>query len=356
MKFFLALCSMFFLVMILSAGATGAYFLHQFYKPGPLREATLIVIEPGSTLSQIAQTLHDEGAIEKEVIFKIAGRLSRVDSTLKAGEYELQPNMSMAGIMNVLHEGKTFQRLVTVREGLTSYEIVQLLNRTPDLSGKITAIPVEGSLLPDSYSHSKDESRAAILERMSASMKALREELLASKATEPAQANAVPPSVVKLCSLSSDVTTLSDECWNKIITLASIVEKETGKPEERPRVAGVFLNRLERGIALQTDPTVIYAITKGEHKNDGKGPLGRRLLSKDLEIDSPYNTYKYPGLPPGPIANPGRASIEAVLFPENHDYIYFVADGTGGHVFAKTLAEHNANVVKWRKIRKASGK
>ena len=136
-----------------------------------------------------------------------------------------------------------------------------------------------------------------------------------------------------------------------VLTLASIVEKETAAPDERERVAGVFLNRLNKGMPLQTDPTVIYAITKGKHKNDGKGPLGRRLLRKDLKIDDPYNTYKYPGLPPGPIANPGKASIEAVISPEENDYIFFVADGTGGHAFARTLKEHNRNVAKWRKIR-----
>ena len=129
------------------------------------------------------------------------------------------------------------------------------------------------------------------------------------------------------------------------------VEKETGVPEERERVAGVFINRLKKGIPLQTDPTVIYAITKGKHKDDGKGPLGRRLLKKDLEIDSAYNTYKNAGLTPGPIANPGYASIKATLNPEKHDYIFFVADGTGGHAFAKTLAEHNRNVAQWRKVR-----
>jgi UPF0755 protein len=136
-----------------------------------------------------------------------------------------------------------------------------------------------------------------------------------------------------------------------ILTLASIVEKETAQADERQTVAGVFLNRLNKGMPLQTDPTVIYAITKGKHKDGGKGPLGRRLLRKDLKIDDPYNTYKYPGLPPGPIANPGKASIEAVINPEENDYIFFVADGTGGHAFARTLKEHNANVAKWRKIR-----
>jgi UPF0755 protein len=138
---------------------------------------------------------------------------------------------------------------------------------------------------------------------------------------------------------------------SEVMVLASIVEKETGVPGERRKVAGVFINRLKRGMPMQSDPTAIYALTKGEIKEDGMGPLGRRLLRKDLEIDSPYNTYKYPGLPPGPIANPGRESIAAVLNPETHNYVYFVADGTGGHVFAETLAEHEANVAKWRKIR-----
>ena len=139
------------------------------------------------------------------------------------------------------------------------------------------------------------------------------------------------------------------------IILASIVEKETGVAKERKKVAGVFINRLRIGMALQTDPTVIYAITRGKHEDGGKGPLGRRLLKKDLQIDDRYNTYKYPGLPPGPIANPGRASIEAVLNPAEHGYFYFVADGSGGHAFGKTLADHNANVAKWRKFRRASG-
>jgi UPF0755 protein len=164
--------------------------------------------------------------------------------------------------------------------------------------------------------------------------------------------------------MQASMTKTIDELWEQrsstlpfttkeeAIVLASIVEKETGHPEERERVAGVFINRLRKGMALQTDPTVIYAITKGEHKNEGKGPLGRRLLLKDLEIDSPYNTYKNPGLPPGPIANPGRASIKATLNPEEHDYIYFVADGTGGHIFSRTLDEHNRNVREWRKIRR----
>ena len=164
--------------------------------------------------------------------------------------------------------------------------------------------------------------------------------------------------------MQADLNAVLDSAWasrqanlplksrQEALTLASIIEKETGVKGERRRVAGVFINRLRIGMALQTDPTVIYAITKGKHQNNGRGPLGRRLLRKDLKIDSPYNTYRYPGLPPGPIANAGKAAIEAALNPEDHDYLYFVADGTGGHVFSKTLAEHNANAAKWRIIRK----
>ncbi len=373
MKLLLSFISTMFLLAILLAGGGSAWFFYEYNKPGPLAEETLVNIPPGSSLDTISRRLAEAGALEQPLLFKITARISGAGSSLKAGEYGLPPHITMAETLDMLRKGETFQRLVTVREGLTSFEIVRLLNETPNLTGEVTAIPPEGTLLPDTYSHQKDEPRAAVLARMGEAMKALRAELFKVSVPLPPAENGLEPPVVEdsglavlpeavrqLCGIAQDdtappVNTVSDECWNKIVTLASIVEKETGHPEERPRVAGVFLNRLERGIALQTDPTVIYAITKGEHKNGGKGPLGRRLLTKDLEFDSPYNTYKYPGLPPGPIANPGRASIMAVLAPEKHEFIYFVADGTGGHVFAKTLEEHNSNVAKWREIRKASG-
>lgn len=374
MKLLLSFISTMFLLAILLAGGGSAWFFYEYNKPGPLEEETLVNIPPGSSLDAISRRLSESGALEQPLLFKITARLSGAGSSLKAGEYGFPPHITMAETLDMLRKGETFQRLVTVREGLTSFEIVRLLNETPNLTGEVTATPPEGTLLPDTYSHQKDEPRAAVLARMAEAMKALRAELFKVSVPLPPAENGLEPPVVEdsglavlpeavrqLCGIAQDdtappVNTVSDECWNQIVTLASIVEKETGHPEERPRVAGVFLNRLERGIPLQTDPTVIYAITKGEHKNGGKGPLGRRLLTKDLEFDSPYNTYKYPGLPPGPIANPGRASIMAVLNPEKHEFIYFVADGTGGHVFAKTLEEHNRNVAEWRKIRKASGK
>ena len=187
-------------------------------------------------------------------------------------------------------------------------------------------------MLPETYNYTKAESRADILQRMRSAQQAAIDELWPKRAAN-----------------------LPFDTPEDALILASIVEKETGVGGERARIAGVFVNRLRIGMALQTDPTVIYALTMGKHKNDGQGPLGRRLLSKDLKVDSPYNTYRYPGLPPTPIANPGRAAIEATLNPEENDYFYFVADGTGGHVFSKILDEHNANAAKWRKIRKAQG-
>jgi UPF0755 protein len=320
----------------------------QFTKPSDVSEPTLFVVERGQGANQIAGILYREGLIEDPFIFMIGTTVMGQHTFLKAGEYEIQPGMSAKDIMAMMAEGKTVGRRVTIREGLTSFEVVRLLNETENLSGKITDIPTEGVLMPNTYDYQKDEPRTKILERMESAME---QTLLPSCGIllEHMGGVSLADFMDKECTTApTPLKTIGD-----VLTLASIVEKETGVAEERRTVAGVFLNRLNKGIALQTDPTVIYAITKGKHKNDGKGPLGRRLLKKDLEYDSPYNTYKNAGLPPGPIANPGQASIEAVLNPEENDYIYFVADGTGGHVFAKTLAEHNRNVAEWRKIRNA---
>ena len=232
--------------------------------------------------------------------------------------------------MTKIHDGDVVERRFTIPEGLTSFEIDTIISKIKDIEKTRTDIPAEGALLPGTYNYKLTETNADVLTRMELAMTQTIDELWETRAGN-----------------------LPFKTKQEALTLASIVEKETGVAEERKRVAGVFINRLRQNIALQTDPTVIYALTKGQPKNEGKGPLGRRLLSKDLEIDSPYNTYKYPGLPPGPIANPGRASIEAVLQPEEHNFIYFVADGSGGHIFAATLDEHNKNVAEWRKIRKS---
>ncbi len=324
---------------------------HEFTRPGPLTQAHLFEVERGMPLNDIGYSLYDEKTVHDPFIFIIGTMVSGAQGHLKAGEYELQPGMSAQQIMNNLRKGTTFGRRFTIREGLTSYEVVQILNGIKELSGEVTNIPTEGILLPNTYDYRRSEDRSEILTRLENEMektvlpacRILLERVAGSTLKDMMDMECAPaPAPLK---------TVRD-----VLTLASIVEKETGVAGERKRVAGVFINRLNRSIALQTDPTVIYAITKGKHKNEGKGPLGRRLLRKDLQIDSPYNTYKYPGLPPGPIANPGRASIEAVLDPEEHEYIFFVADGSGGHIFAKTLAEHNRNVAEWRKIRRSQGK
>lgn len=315
------------------AGALGAVYIgisvNDYLSSGPLQEDKMLIITKGSGVGTIATQLEREGVIENALHFKIAVRLSGQHAALKAGEYQFEPGIPAAKVLEKLYEGDTFDRTITIPEGLTSWQVVQRLNANDLLQGEITQIPAEGSLLPDTYHFMAGDTRADKIAEMQAAMTKTIDELWEGRADN-----------------------LPFDTKEQAITLASIVEKETGVAAERERIAGVFINRLRKGMPLQTDPTVIYALTKGEIQDAGMGPLGRRLLSKDLQTDSPYNTYKNAGLPPGPIANPGRAAISATLNPENNEYIYFVADGTGGHVFAKTLDEHNANVAQWRKVRR----
>lgn len=322
---FLSVCA-----LLAAAGAAmGGYAVNRYLSPGPLAEEKIVLVEKGSGVSTIAQKLQAEGVINEPLIFKLAARITGKHGSLKAGEYQFETGIPMASVLDKMHAGETFDRAITIPEGLTSWQIVQRLNALDNMTGEITTIPPEGSLLPDTYDYIAGEDRNAKVAEMQAAMTRTIDELWEKRAGD-----------------------LPFSTKEEALVLASIVEKETGVPEERHRVAGVFVNRLRQNMPLQTDPTVIYAITKGQIQDAGQGPLGRRLLSKDLEFDSSYNTYKNAGLPPGPIANPGRASIEATLNPEQHGYIYFVADGRGGHVFAQTLDEHNANVAKWRKIRR----
>ena len=328
MRIFLTLVSL--AALIAAAGAVGAgWAVHRYLAPGPLSEEKIVMIPRGSGVSAIAQILADAGVIEQPVILKIAARITEKHSGLKAGEYQFMPHVAMAEVLEMMYAGDTFDRIITIPEGLTSWQIVQRLNALDNLDGEIADIPEEGTLLPETYHYMAGDTRTQKIAEMQAAMTKTIDELWEKRA--------------------SDLPFTTKE---EAIALASIVEKETGVASERERIAGVFVNRLRLGMPLQTDPTVIYALTKGEVKEDGQGPLGRRLLTKDLQADSPYNTYKNAGLPPGPIANPGRAAIAATLNPEKNDFIYFVADGTGGHVFAKTLDEHNANAAKWRKIRR----
>lgn len=331
---------LYFLTLILLAGLVaggGLYYAdRQMSVSGPLAQKTLFVVPKGAGMSRIAAELVKSNIVsdQDQYIFRAAARIRKVDTKFKAGEYEIPAGISMNALMDLLLEGKTFKRAITVPEGLSSWQIVNLLNSAGELKGdKITKVPSEGVLLPDTWHYERDDTRLDILKRMNTSMAKTLNDLWPKREKD-----------------------LPIKSKKEALILASIVEKETGVSSERRRVAGVFINRLNKGMLLQTDPTVIYALTKGKIQTGGKGPLGRRLLLKDLKVDSPYNTYRYGGLPPGPIANPGKAAIEAVLNPEKHNYFYFVADGTGGHVFGKNLAEHNRNVANWRKIRRAAAK
>lgn len=319
-RFFVFLTTMMVLALVV-AGAAFGYGLYAYVKPNTaLTEPKLVVIQQGASMRQIAEDLEDNGVIENPYVFLIAAKIQ--NASLQAGEFQFQPQSTPAEVITLLRSGKTYQRKITFAEGLTVHDIAAILNADPVLTGTIDALPPEGSLLPDTYNYTYGDTRAGLMKRMQDAHTTLIADLWARR-----------------------VQGLPLRSPEEAVTLASIVEKETGITAERSRVAGVFINRLNEGMLLQTDPTVIYAMTLGRQK------LDRPLLFKDLEIDSPYNTYKYPGLPPQPIANPGRASLEAVLLtPESHDLLFFVADGTGGHVFAKTLAEHNANVANWRKI------
>ena len=330
MKKFLVLIFMVLLIGLLIAGGWFLTTINSLNGAGPLPENKIVLIERGKGVSAIGDILEREGVIRSALIFKIMVKLEADARPLKAGEYEFPAQVTQHDALEMMREGKVYDRKVTLPEGVTSWQVVETLKALTDMSGETAEIPAEGSLLPETYHYIKNDDRAALMGKMKEAMDKTVAELWPTREAD------------------SPIKT-----ENELLTLASIVEKETGVASERAKVAGVFINRLNKGMPLQSDPTVIYGITKGEIQDAGQGPLGRRLLSKDREVDTPYNTYMNPGLPPTPIANPGRASIEAVLHPEKHDFIYFVADGTGGHVFARTLSEHNNNVARWRKIRKS---
>ncbi|WP_085809831.1 endolytic transglycosylase MltG [Sphingomonas sp. TZW2008] len=291
---------------------------------GPSNKPVTLVVPQGASLARAAATLEEQGAIRSAWRFRGYARVFGSGTPIKTGEYEIPAGASAADILALLESGKVRQRLVPVPEGYPSVLVHDALMRAEGLTGTV-AVPREGSVLPDSYAYQLGDTRAAVLGRM---QKAMRDYLAAAwKKRKPGIAVTTP---------------------DQAIVLASIVEKETGKPSERRTVAAVYSNRLKRGMPLQADPTVIYPITKGR-------PLGRRILRSELQARNGYNTYASAGLPIGPIANPGRASIDAVLDPAASSALYFVADGTGGHVFADTLDQHNANVRKWYAIRRARG-
>ena len=294
-----------------------------FMEEGPLPVRKEVFIEKGMNLRQIASFLKKEGVIESPAIFTFGVRAHNKAGAMKAGEYSIPARSSAKMVMDILTGGQTYIRRVTIPEGLTSGQIVEILNKTDGLIGEVVSVPKNGTLLPETYYYSFGDTRQSMITRMQNAMKRTLDELWPTRYTE-----------------------LPFKTPEEAVVLASIVEKETSLSAERRHVASVFLNRLEKGMRLQSDPTVIYAVTNGNL------PFKRKLYTKDLRVQHPYNTYVIYGLPPGPIANPGRESIAAVLNPIESQDIYFVADGTGGHVFAKTYDEHIENVKKWRAIRK----
>lgn len=308
------------LLLVLAAGA-GAWLTYNFVSPGPLEAETTVVLPPGTGLSGIAGRLVEAGVIADPRIFLVGVRAFGGDETLKAGEYRFAPGMSGRAVMDHIISGATVVRKLTIPEGLTVHEVLALVDGAEALKGEVQTVPAEGRLLPETYHYSWGDSRQQLVDRMRTAMDEALSSLWEVRAPD-----------------------LPIETPEEALTLASIVEKETAVPAERPRVAAVFLNRLRRGMRLQSDPTVIYGITNGD------GPLDRPLTRTDLDTETPYNTYAIAGLPPHPIANPGRTAIGAVLDPIESDELYFVADGTGGHAFARTLKEHNRNVAKWRKV------
>jgi len=292
--------------------------------PNKLEEDKILLIENGSSVRSIASLLYKEHVINNNLAFIIKARLSNRKNMLKAGEYKFSAKSSICDVISLLQSGKTYSYEITIPEGLTSKEIIEIVNSNQILGGNIIEDNIaEGSLLPETYKFTRNDTKQNIVKRMQKAMSETLDKLWESRQ------NGLP--------LKSK---------EEALILASIVEKETGIADERARIAGVFINRLNKGIALQTDPTVIYSITEGKYK------LERALTYKDLKTKSPYNTYIIKGLPPTPIANPGINAIDAALNPEINDYIYFVADGSGGHVFSETLEQHNKNVAKWRKIKK----
>jgi UPF0755 protein len=290
-----------------------------FQGPGPSAHATDVVLPPGARTPEIAAALQHGGAIGSSTVFLLAAEITGASRHLKAGEYAFEPHASMATIMRMIRRGEIVRHVVTIPEGFTSESVVDTLDASDILTGS-APIPPEGAVLPETYEVQRGEDRAAVLQRMMDARDQLLTALWAQRRpdlplTSPQQA----------------------------VILASIVEKETGLSSERPRVAAVFINRLQKGMKLESDPTVIYGLTRGV-------PLGRGIRQSELTAPTAYNTYVIPALPPTPICNPGRASLAAVLDAPRTDELYFVANGTGGHAFSATLEQHAKNVARWRVI------
>lgn len=308
------------LFLTVGGGLVGWYGQRAYNEAGPLATEKNVVVPRGSGLRDIADLLEREGIIRNWMVFIAGHQFTHRGESLHAGEYAFKPGVTMADVVDTMVAGHVVQHQITVPEGLTSQQVVDRLNDNPLLTGT-PRVPLEGTLLPETYAIVRGMTRQEVLKRMSADQQKLVADLWAKRAP--------------------DLPLKSPE---EMIILASIVEKETSKADERPRVAAVFVNRLTKKMKLQSDPTIIYGIV------GGKGTLGRPISRTDISTPTPYNTYAIDGLPPGPIGNPGKASLVAVANPAKTKDLYFVADGTGGHVFAETLEQHNRNVARWREI------
>ncbi len=308
--------SVFLIVAIISAWSV-------FYAPGPTAregDTTIVTLPSGAGVSAIAANLKAAGVIRSTDMFKAAATLTGADRKLRAGEYEVPTQASLRSVLVLLVEGKVVRHYVTLPEGWSSAQAVDILMREPLLTGSVDTVPEEGSLWPDTYEISRGDTRASVIARMST-----------------AQAD----NLARLWTTRSPRTVVRSP--EEAVILASIVEKETGVASERPRVAAVFSNRIRLGMRLESDPTIVYGITRGL-------PLGRGIRRSELDRETAWNTYQIDGLPPTPIANPGREALAAVLSPPPSDELFFVADGSGGHAFARTYDEHLANVARWREI------
>ena len=308
------------LVAVIIAGGF-ALGKHRFEEPGPLAEDKVVNIPPRSGIRDIADLLVKEGVIEHYLTFIAGSLLAKTHDELRFGEYQFAKQASLHDVLNTLVSNKVVQHQVTIAEGLTSEQIVQRLLEADMLAGNIREIPREGSLLPESYRFPRGTPRDQVIQRMQQAQKRIIQEVWDHRAPD-----------------------LPLRTPDQLVTLASIVEKETGRADERTRVAAVFVNRLKQRMKLQSDPTIIYGLV------GGKGTLGRPILRSEIEQPTPYNTYVIEGLPPGPIANPGRAALEAVANPARTKELYFVADGTGGHSFSESLDQHQRNVARLRAL------
>jgi len=310
------------IVCVMGGSVLSTY--RQFVEEGPLQERTEIVIEAGRSLRKIAKQLYRAGIISSPSVFEIGARASGTAVMIKAGEYSIPERASAKMVLAILTSGSTYIRRLVVPEGFTSHQVVMLMKGKYGLMGEIAHEPQNGTLMPDTYYYSYGDTKEELLERMQNGMQRALDELWPHR--DP---------------------NLSFKNQREAVIMASMVEKETARDAERGHIASVFHNRLKKGMKLQSDPTVIFALT------EGKGDLNRSLTYKDLRTENGYNTYVVPALPKGPISNPGYASLKAVLHPDNTDDLYFVADGKGGHTFSKTYREHEQKVAQYRQWRKA---